>query len=86
MLVRSSPSRSVSRGKGGLSLEYNRMPFRLRHYHYDVFDMICRHQGAEAIRASFHSDKKGGVASIAIAFEPTVADIVFTRAGQADTG
>ena len=65
--------------KNRLHLSYNTLPFRLKHYHYDVFSLIDEGTGEESFRTQFHSDVKGKVVSLTIGFEPAVADIEFRR-------
>lgn len=70
---------SLSLDRRRLTLRYNALtPFRLRHYHYDVFELIRGGQRS-GLKASFTADGSGRIASVAIPFEPTVTDIVFQR-------
>jgi len=77
----------ISAAGGQLRLRYNRLSFRLRHYHYDEFRMRESLLAGESLsgghdfRVSFRLNAAGAVGAVAIAFEPAVADIVFTRVG-----
>jgi CubicO group peptidase (beta-lactamase class C family) len=64
-----------------LTLNYRQAPFRLRHYHYDVFEAveIVQGRGKGKFLISFGADRAGKIASLAIRFEPTVDDTVFLR-------
>ncbi len=64
---------------GELRLNYQGIPFRLRHYHYDVFQMNEMLRHGEQMLVYFQLDKAGSIRSIAIPLEPAVNDIVFTK-------
>jgi len=72
---------SISIVKDGenLLLKFNAFEFRLDHYHYDTFEFYNEFTDQKQ-KLSFHTDPKGNIVSLSIALEPTVADIVFTRA------
>ena len=72
------PVRIVTAGNA-LKLHYNRLTFRLRHYHYDQFRMRSEPHGTEDIAVSFRLDGDGQVAGVAIAFEPAVEGSEFAR-------
>jgi hypothetical protein len=78
---------AISATGGRLQLRYNRISFRLRHHHYDESRMRESLLAGESLsggrdfRVSFRLDPAGAVGAVAIAFEPAVADIVFTRVG-----
>jgi len=78
---------TISATGGRLQLRYNRISFRLRHHHYDEFRMRESLLAGESLsggrdfRVSFRLNPAGAVGAVAIAFEPAVADIVFTRVG-----
>jgi len=69
--------------KAGDSLKgtYDDMEFDFKHYHYDTFELSNEIFGAFGLtlKASFSTDKKGNIASIAVPMESAVSDIVFTR-------
>lgn len=70
---------TISLQGGELRLNYQGIPFRLRHYHYDVFQMNEMLRHGEQMLVSFQLDKAGNIKSIAIPLEPAVNDIVFTK-------
>ncbi len=78
---------TISATGGRLSLRRNGISFRLQHHHYDEFRMRESilagesRSGGRDFRVSFRLDPAGVVGAVAIAFEPAVADIVFTRVG-----
>ncbi|MBI2014110.1 MAG: DUF3471 domain-containing protein, partial [Candidatus Rokubacteria bacterium] len=66
-----------------LEVSYEAFRVQLKHFHYDVFEIddpgnVVPLSG----RIGFLMDKKGDVDRMAVPFEPSVADIVFTRAGK----
>ncbi|HEX5497634.1 MAG TPA: serine hydrolase [Thermomicrobiales bacterium] len=61
-----------------LSLRYNAFAGPLQHRHYDTFEFLWE-QEDERFPCTFATDAAGRVASVAIPFEPAVADIVFVR-------
>lgn len=66
-----------------LQLSINKLgPFRLEHYHYDVFQVPEDDDSVAAgEKFQFHMNKKGDIESISAALEPALdEDIVFTRA------
>jgi len=69
---------AVSMGEKGLLAEFNGLKFPLKHYHYDIFEMVYE-QFEITLKASFATDVKGTISSISAPFEPSVKDIVFTR-------
>jgi hypothetical protein len=69
---------AVSKGEKGLVAEFNGLKFPLKHYHYDIFEMVYE-QFEITLKASFATDVKGTISSISAPFEPSVKDIVFTR-------
>jgi len=55
----------------------------LSHYHYDVFELKAMLLGTELkSKVAFATDPKGNIASLSVQLEPTVKDIVFTRAAD----
>lgn len=64
----------------GLSFSFDGFNARLKHFHYDIFEIDDPTETmAVSGRVSFLTDKKGEIDRMAVPFEPTVADIVFTR-------
>jgi CubicO group peptidase (beta-lactamase class C family) len=66
---------------GRLEMTYNDIAAPLEHWHYEVFNVV---EGAtdpvfENTKLLFQTDVKGNVASVAVPFEPQVADIVFKK-------
>jgi CubicO group peptidase (beta-lactamase class C family) len=61
-----------------LIANYHQRTFVFEHYHYDMFRMRNEWMDTE-YKVTFATDPKGGVGSLAVPFEPTVKDIVFTR-------
>lgn len=55
----------------------------LSHYHYDVFELKAMLLGTEQkSKVAFATDLKGNIASLSVQLEPSVKDIVFTRAAD----
>ncbi len=68
----------------GLEISLDAFRVRLKHFHYDVFEIddpmnIVPLSG----RVTFLMDKKGDVDRVTVPFEPNVPDIVFTRVKDA---
>jgi CubicO group peptidase (beta-lactamase class C family) len=64
-----------------LKATYNNIEFVMRHYHYDTFEMRFERFDITML-GSFSTDKRGSVGGLAVPFEPSVEDIVFTRAAE----
>jgi hypothetical protein len=54
------------------------MDFPIKHYHYDIFEMIYELFDMR-MKISFLTDVKGNINRLAIPMEPSVEEIVFTR-------
>ena len=66
---------------GTLAFTYNRMTSPMRHFHYDVFEAPPDPLNAfEKMKVRFTTDLKGDIDSILVPLEPSVKEIVFTRA------
>lgn len=61
-----------------LALTYNGMTFPVRHYHYETWDVEIERFDMQ-LKATFATNARGDVASVAMPLESTVPDIVFTR-------
>ncbi len=61
-----------------LKAVYNSIEFTVDHYHYDIFEFNNEEFDSHR-KASFSSDIKGNIQSLAIKLEPAVKEIVFTR-------
>ena len=61
-----------------LAADYHQRTFVFEHYHYDMFKIRNDWMDAE-YKVTFATDPKGGVGSLAVPFETSVKDIVFTR-------
>ncbi|HAT46203.1 MAG TPA: serine hydrolase [Ktedonobacter sp.] len=57
---------------------YNSMAFPLKHYHYDIFEMVVEKFDV-SMKVSFSTNVKGDISSLIAPLEPTVKDIVFKR-------
>jgi CubicO group peptidase (beta-lactamase class C family) len=69
---------AIEQDGDALTLRYNAFAGPLRHRHYDTFEFVWEQQD-ERFPCTFATDAAGRVASVAIPFEPAVADIVFVR-------
>jgi hypothetical protein len=72
---------SVLREGEELKFRFNSLESTLTHYHYDIFEFFNELYGQKQ-KLSFTTDPKGNVGGLSIQFEPTVKDIVFTRAPE----
>jgi CubicO group peptidase (beta-lactamase class C family) len=63
---------------GALGAQLNAIRYAATHYHYDTWTLKWELWDSEH-KATFATDVRGDIASIAVAFEPTVDDIVFGR-------
>jgi hypothetical protein len=69
---------SVTLAEGQLQGTFNGITIPIRHYHYDIFDVVWE-IGNEELKASFLTNVKGDVDTLMVPFEPTGNDIVFKR-------
>lgn len=69
---------SVQLERRRLKLVYNQLSLRLRHYHYDVFQLETP-GGSEVKEVSFGHNPEDAIASVAVQFEPLVEATVFAR-------
>ena len=69
---------SVEKKGDNLQAEYNSIPYKVTHYHYDVFDFIYE-EFDRTFKVSFLTDLKGNIGSLSIQLEPEVGPAVFTR-------
>jgi hypothetical protein len=71
---------TVRQASGVLDVSYEAFTVRLKHFHYDVFEVEDT-SGRVPLsgRITFLMDKKGDIDRMAVPFEPNVADIEFTR-------
>jgi hypothetical protein len=74
---------SVAKDADGLKLKTPLLEGPLSHYHYDVFELKALILGTEMkSKVAFANDLKGNIASFSVPLEPSVKDIVFTRAAD----
>ncbi len=76
---------SVIKDGDGLKLKTPVLEGPLSHYHYDIFDLKTMLLGNEMkFKVAFTIDLKGNIAglSVPLALDPSVKDIVFTRAAD----
>jgi hypothetical protein len=69
---------TVTLHEGRLQGLFNGIPLPIRHYHYDIFDLIWE-QWDEEMKISFLTNVKGDIDTLVAPFEPTGNDIVFKR-------
>jgi len=68
---------------GVLKGEYNNRPFRMEHYHYDIFEAKSEEDREDGgLPVYFHTDFQGNIASLSTPLEPNVKDIIFERAAD----
>ena len=68
--------------EGRLEIRYDGFRIEIEHYHYDTFAITSRPTMVPVTGlVTFATDDSGDVATVAIPFEPSGADIVFRRAG-----
>jgi CubicO group peptidase (beta-lactamase class C family) len=72
---------SISQGGDGLKAKFGSLEFTLTHYHYDTFELFNMLLDMKQ-KLSFATDPKGNIGSLSIPLEPSVKDIVFTRAPE----
>lgn len=66
-----------------LQATYNNMTGSLRHYHYDIFELLIE-QLEVPMKVSFTTNVQGDIESVRAPFESTGCDIVFRRAVLAE--
>jgi CubicO group peptidase (beta-lactamase class C family) len=69
----------ISIENGKLNAKYNSLTFDVVHYHYDIFEIVNEENEDMTMKISFSTDTFGNIASVAVPFEASVKDIVFTR-------
>ena len=72
---------TVAADSAGLEVSYDAFRVRLKHFHYDVFEIDDPDDRLPVSgRVTFMMDRKGDVDRMGVPFEPSLPDIVFTRA------
>ncbi|RTL59119.1 MAG: serine hydrolase [Sphingobacteriales bacterium] len=74
----------VSTKDNHLQIDYGQLNFRLKHYHYDIFNAYPTNEGLDAdeedaTKIDFNTNLKGEIESIAVTLEPAVNPIVFKK-------
>jgi CubicO group peptidase (beta-lactamase class C family) len=69
---------SVTLNEGELQGMLNNIVFPIRHYHYDIFEVILE-RWEEEMKASFLTNVKGDIDTLIVPLEPTGNDIIFKR-------
>lgn len=69
---------SIQRKGRGLEVAVNDLAGRLKHFHYDVFELHQRRWPMPFL-LTFHTDAQGHVARLSVPLQEGAADIVFTR-------
>jgi CubicO group peptidase (beta-lactamase class C family) len=74
----------VSTKDNHLQIDYGQLNFRLKHYHYDIFNAYPTNEGMDAeeddpTKIDFKTSLKGEIESIAINLEPAVDPIIFKK-------
>jgi hypothetical protein len=69
---------SVTLNEGQLQGMLNNITFPIRHYHYDIFEVIVE-RWEEEMKASFLTNVKGDIDTLIVPLEPTGNDIIFKR-------
>ena len=72
---------SISQEGESLRAKFGSLEFTLTHYHYDTFELFNTLLDMKQ-KLSFGTDPKGNIGSLSIPLEPSVKDIVFTRAPE----
>lgn len=62
-----------------LKFDLHGLPGGLKHYHYDIFQGAEGATGLEGTKLTFQINRAGEIDGVAIALEPNVKEIVFTR-------
>lgn len=74
----------VSSKNNQLYIDFGKLNFKLKHYHYDIFNAYPTNEDIDAdqddaTKIDFKTNLKGDIDQIAINLEPAVAPIVFTK-------
>jgi len=69
---------AIKKQGDALTATYNRLNFKMEHYHYDIFEAKVD-EFEMSLKVSFYADQKGNIASLDVALEPNVKPIIFTR-------
>ena len=75
---------TISSKDNQLYIDYGILNFRLKHYHYDIFNAYPTNEGIDAeeddpTKIDFKTSIKGDIESVSINLEPSVAPIVFKK-------
>lgn len=75
---------TVSTKDNHLQIDYGQLNFRLKHYHYDIFNAYPTNEGIDAeeddpTKIDFRTNLKGEIESVSINLEPAVDPIVFKK-------
>lgn len=70
---------SITLNEAELRATLNDMVFPLRHYHYDIFELVMERWDL-ALKTSFLTNTQGDIDTLIVPFESTGNDIVFKRA------
>lgn len=73
---------AVTAGESGLRGVYNRMPFALAPWHYEVFNSTPdkpEDDGLEDLKFQFQTDARGQIAGVSVQMEALVEPILFER-------
>ena len=78
-LVRKGRSAVKKKTKSpALRVSFNSMTNPLKHYHYDIFELVMERLDMR-MKISFFTNVKGDIDRLSAPLEPTVKDIVFQR-------
>lgn len=69
---------TIGRDGDGLKAKFYALEGELRHYHYDVFEVVGEDEMGGR-KLAFTTDLKGHISSLSVQLEPAVKDIVFSR-------
>lgn len=70
---------TISQEGEQLKFDLHGLTGALKHYHYDVFQGAEGAAGLEGTKVTFVVSRAGEIDSVAIALEPSVKEIIFTR-------
>ena len=70
---------------GRLASEFNSIPIKIEHYHYDQFTATPQDPSLDdvSLRFSFYTDERGNISKMTVPFEAGVKDIEFVKETKA---
>jgi CubicO group peptidase (beta-lactamase class C family) len=66
----------------GMKSERNGVTASMKHFHYDIFQLVGPGSPYDGMKIMFQMNKAGDIDRVAVPLEPSVKDIIFTRRAE----